>query len=70
MSPNSAYSTGDSSVIRIDENDEIAPRARVHSRLVLFAPPLSRASFASLSGDKRGPQGRIAAFASAPARGP
>lgn len=49
MSPNSAYSTGDSSVIRIDENDEIAPRARAHSRLVLFAPPLSRASFASLS---------------------
>lgn len=49
MSPNSAYSTGDSSVIRIDENDEIAPRARAHSRLVLSAPPLSRASFASLS---------------------
>ena len=30
MSPNSAYSTSDSSVIRIDENDEIVPRARAH----------------------------------------
>ena len=48
MSPNSAYSTGDSSVNRIDENNEIAHRARAHSRLVLSAPPLSRASFASL----------------------
>ena len=70
MSPNSAYSTGDSSVNRIDENNEIAHRARAHSRLVLSAPPLSRASFASLSRAIREAPKADRAFASAPARGP